>query len=204
MKENNHLRKKNFGLSEEEFQSLIEQLCKGNERLIDLIYVKHVKNCIIHLMQRRGSPYEEAYDCAIDAIIELQEDLVNNKLVYGNLESYFTNRASRIYYKRTQIVRTQAFVDMQGIDMDEADKVDTQLIESELNELVAKAIKKLCPECESILKWHYFEEVPFTKIASSMGIKYNTAVQKATRCRNKLRALIGEDFYQQFKPYFRV
>lgn len=194
---------KNFGFSHSDFIVFLAQLQNGEETLLDQIVPKHVKNCVAFLISSRGCSYEMAYDCAIDALMEIRVDLLRNKLVYGNLESYFTNRAGRIFYKRTQSLGVIPLVSIENVEMENEYRTEAEIIEAEFKELVKQALKKLCPECRKILKWFYYDEVPFKKIATWLNLKHNTVLQKATRCRNKLRDLLGERFYQQFKPYFK-
>jgi len=198
------MKKKNFGLSEQEFNRLLQELQQGKETLIDEIYLKHVKNCVSSLMSK-GSTYDDAFNCAIDALIEIRKELIDDKISYDHLESYFTQRSGFIYgryYKRRKLWRNG---DQDPLD-DEIyigiDDIEAPLMESDIKVMVANAIQKLCIDCQLLFELHYYEGLSFKKIAEEMNKKHDAVLQQAKRCRDKFRIQVGELFYKQAKEYF--
>jgi len=200
---NTDLAKKNFGLTEFKFNQLLQQLQQGQENLIEDVYLKHVKNCVHHLMYRRGSTYDDAFSCATDALIEIRNDLLDNKISYGNLESYFTQRSGLIYgrrYQRNKLLGKSSHDSLEDLN-NSSNTIESDLIELEIKAIVAEAIRKLCKDCQELLQLHYFEDQSFKRIAEKLNKKHAAILQKVKRCRDKLRTYVGEPFYNQFKSF---
>lgn len=193
-------RQKNLGLSRSEFKKLCTLLKQGEETLIEKVYLSHFKQCMNHLIFKENANTEEAYNCSMDALYEIRKDLLQDKIFYGNLAYYFTYRAKRKLYKwRSR--QKQSTLPLNGLDFEEEEKTESDLIQSELAELLSEAINRLCIDCKSIIRSYYYEEESLKEIAEKIGKSHAAIRKQITRCRDKLRKLLGEKFYKQFSSY---
>ena len=94
--------KKNFGLDEGNFISLLKELQEGREILFEKIFRNHFKECKRFLIFKFGASHDDAYDTTMDTMIRFRELLIAQKLYYGNLYFSFTQMASQAYLKHTK------------------------------------------------------------------------------------------------------
>ncbi len=88
------------------------------------------------------------------------------------------------------------------MEFQDEEYIERNVHQSQLRELLNSALKKLCNDCESILKQYYYDDLALNEIAETMNKKHAAIRQKARRCRDKLRGILGESFYQQFSSHF--
>ncbi|MCG8327305.1 MAG: sigma-70 family RNA polymerase sigma factor [Chitinophagales bacterium] len=193
-------RQKNLGLSRSEFKKLCALLKQGEETLIEKVYLSHFEKCMNHLIFKEHANKEEAYNCSMDALYEIRKDLLQDKIFYGNLAYYFTYRAKRKLY-RWRGRQKQSPLPLNGLDFEEEEKTESDLIQNELAELIAEAINRLCADCKSMIRSYYYEEESLKEIAEKIGKSHAAIRKQITRCRDKLRKLLGENFYEQFSSY---
>ena len=193
-------RQKNLGLSRAEFKNLCMQLKQGKETLIETVYLSHFKQCADFLVFNENATQDEAHNCSMDALYEIRKDLLQDKIFYGNLAYYFTYRAKSKLYK-LRIRQKQSTLPLNGLDFEEEEKTESELIQSELTALLSEAINKLCHDCKLIIKSYYYEDKSLKEIAAKMDKSHAAIRKQTTRCRDKLRKLLGERFYEQFSPY---
>lgn len=189
---------KNFGLTKQEFTIAVDQLKSGNEDLIEKVYLAHLEKCVAIVSKKTNCSKQIAYDCTIDALLEIRIDLTKGRIRYGNLQSYFTTRALNKYFKKEQkkkIIVTQLPESIEFYD--ELEDTD-ELVEREFREMVRDAVRKLCDDCSYLLRQFYFEEIKMQDIAKEMNKTHQAVRKQASRCREKLKNHIGEKFYKQF------
>lgn len=191
-------RKKNLGLTKAAFKNIVRQLQAGNDQLFETAFFPHVRVCTSFLMSRQKTSYEEAYDCSIDALLEIRKDLIKEKIHYENLKNYFTRRAqSKLNKKRGRSQNNIDFVDIEETEMEEERTSLDSILKKEERKIIALAIQQLCNGCRTILKKYYYEEWSLTEIATLIG-KSDVATRKqATRCRDKLRERLKTYFENQ-------
>lgn len=189
---------KNFGLTKTAFNNAVDQLNQGNEDLIKKVYLKHFEKCVATVSKQTNCGKRIAYDCTVDALLEIRSDLLKGRIRYGNLQSYFITRSFSKYYKRERKKKIEVVPFPEIIDFYNPHDDKDDLVEKEFKEIVRNAVKNLCDDCAFLLRQFYFEDANMQEIADQMN-KSNEAVRKqASRCREKLKKLIGEKFYQQF------
>ena len=190
-----------MGLSREEFKELCIQLRNGDETLIEKIYLSHFKRCMNYLISNEKASTDFAYTSTMDALLEIRKDLMNNKIFYGNLAYYFTNRAKIKLYKH-RIRQKESSVPIENLVIHDEGQTDSDLHQEELKNLVKEAINKLCTDCKQIIKLFYYEEKSLKKIAEQMNKSHAAIRKQTTRCRDRLRGFLGENFYNRFASYF--
>ena len=194
-------KKKNMGLTRAEYKTMIKALSEGDETIIEKVYLRHFKKCLQFLMYQYKASYEDAYASSIDALLEIRKDLLKGKIFYGNLAYYFTKRAKRKLYKRTLKVGEE-ILPLDDFELEDNQDLEENMINEELKSLLKAALNKLCDDCRGILKKYYYEELSLKEISIQMNKNHDAVRKKATRCRDKLRTYLGEDFYKQFAYYF--
>jgi len=193
---------KNLGLTRKEFKTLLAALKNGEEQLIERVYLSHFKRCVQYLVYRCGADYDDAYNCTMDALLEIRKDLVQNRIFYGNLDYYFTNRAKGKLFKLNAKRKggLQA-VNIEGMDFEEEERIEEDIVGAEIKELVAQALNKLCGDCRQIIRLYYYEDLSLKEIAANLKKTHQAVRKQATRCRDKLRNHLGEKFYQMFSSH---
>lgn len=193
-------RQKNLGLSRSEFKNLCSLLKQGNETLIEKVYLSHFKQCKNYLVFQEAAAPDEAHNCSMDALYEIRKDLLQDKIFYGNLAYYFTYRAKSKLFK-WRVKQKEVTLPINGFDFEEEEKTESELIQTELAAFLSEAISKLGQECKSIIKSFYYEDKSLKEIAKKMDKSYAAIRKQTTRCRDKLRAFLGERFYKQFSDH---
>lgn len=190
---------KNFGLSRKAFKGLLRQLQSGDESLVEHVYLKQCKRCVKYLMQQPDCGYDQAYNCTMDALLEIRKDLIKGRIFYGNLDFYFTKRAQSKWYKMKQKSTTTGnTTELDEFEFVADDQSEANLHEAELRLLIKEAIQKLCSECKQIVRLYYYEEISLKEISELLDKSHDAVRKQATRCREKLRGHLGENFYAQF------
>jgi len=159
-------KKNNFGLSEEDFLELVDRLKKGDDKLFERIYLSHFEYCVKYLVKYQDAPYEAAYTSTMNALIEIRQDLIHDKIQYGNLSYIFTYRAG----KKLSKIRKRGNSKLKVVGIGEMDFVDkenlfNQLQSKEMKEIINKAFNKIGEECKQLLKLYYYDDLSWAKIA---------------------------------------
>lgn len=193
---------KNIGLSRKEFKRLVKQLQKGDEYLIEHFYLNHFKRCISYLIHQCQANYDDAYASTMEALLEIRKDLLKEKIRYGNLDFYFTKRARSKYYKfkiKKNLVSTTD--NIEDLEPETEERIESDLYSKEMRELVAEGLQKLCVDCKKIIRLYYYEEYSLKEIAEILEKTHQAVRKQATRCRDKLRGHLGEQFYIRFSAF---
>lgn len=193
---------KNMGLTRKRFKEYLSKLKGGNEDLIEKVYLAHFKKCVSYLMSTKRCSPEDAHESSLNALLEIRKELMEDRIYYGNLGYYFTKRAQNKLYK-IQMKRKEVVRPIDGIEIEDSKNLEEDMFDVQLQKVVAEAVKKLNPHCQEILKLFYYEELSMKEIAARLNKNHDAIRQEAKRCRDKLRKLLGEDFYKQFSTYFK-
>jgi len=192
-------KKKNFGLTKKEFSKMRDQLNKGNEELIERIFLSQFQKCSAIIISQTGSSKQEAYDYTMDALLEIRKELLAGKVLYGNLGSYFVTKSINQFFRKNKKSRVE-FAEL----MEQHKTIDNAISEKEefnqdLKDIVAAALAKLGEECRTILKLYYYQEWSFQDIAAELGKGYDAIRKQATRCRDKFKTNLKAKSHTHFK-----
>ena len=158
--------------------------------------LKQCKTCMTNLIRAYTCTHEEAYESTIDALYELRKDLIRNKVMYGNLVSYFNRRAALVLFKKKRKSKIDTI--SLDFDMDFSEEVEPEVVDEDVKEIIKNAISKLGTECRQIIKQFYFNEIKLDEIAAELNKNHATVRKQISRCRDKLRNYMGQDFYVKF------
>lgn len=174
------MRNKNFGLSLNEFEEMVERLKHGDTQLFKSIFIHHFSDCCAFLQKKYSGNRDDAYDATMDTLLEFRKRLVEGKVKYGNLRFLFTKMASQYYQRDVMGIKTGS------IDsLDITDHTDEEFDQADLDRLAA-AWKLLDVDCQSILKMNYYGGMKLIDIATQVN-KSPAAVRKQKeRCKSKL------------------
>ena len=194
---NEENKSKNLGLDKGEFKELVILLAKGDESLIEKVYLNQFKKCLTNLIRAYSCTYEEAYESTIDALYEIRKDLLNDKIMYGNLASYFNRRAALVLFnkKRKSKIETvplESQLDYHGIT------VQDEILSDQYDETIKTAILKLGSECQKIIRQFYYENIKLEEVALELNKTHVAVRRQISRCRDKMRNYISKEFYNHY------
>jgi RNA polymerase sigma factor (sigma-70 family) len=176
---------KNWGLSEADFQQLIADLDKGNEKQFQSIFTKQFAKYRNYLRHDMNISYDDASDAVTEAFVKMHRFMNEKRVIYGNLESY-TMRIARNEYlmllrKRKQLPEADA-------DFERLDIADEEYDDSTMEQFES-AFGRLGTDCKDLLKLHYFEKSSHQQIGQTLKISEDASKTRTKVCRQKLREI---------------
>jgi RNA polymerase sigma factor (sigma-70 family) len=174
---------KNWGLTEADFQQLIANLEKGDERQFRSVFTKHFAKYRNYIKSDMNISYDDASDVVTEAFVKMHRFLIEKRVEYGNLASYTLRIAKNEYLmllrKRKQLPETHT-------DFDKLDRVDEEYDDSTMEQF-EKAFGHLGNDCRDLLKLHYYEKKAHREIGQTLNISEDASKTRMKVCRNKLR-----------------
>lgn len=177
-------KKKNFGLSAEQFAELRQKLAAGDdEELFEHIFLLHFKECLNYVIQEDKAPEHLAYDATMDAFLSFRMKVAQGKINYGNLRYLLTRMARQHYYKRA---KKESSI---GLDLIQ-DPVSEPDVDFEGNtlDLLTAGWKKLGEACKKLLHAFYYRNKALKDIALATNRKPDALRKQKQRCLDSLRA----------------
>ena len=174
---------KNFGLSAEEFDELVQKLKGGDESLFKAIFLAHFEDCLKYLKHKFGLQHERAYDVTMDTLLLFRRKILEGKIKYGNIRFLYTRMASQLYLKQVdkQPIKEQVS-EIKDLLEDEIDALDQEELD-----LLNKAWQKLCDDCRGLLKRVYYQKASLKEIAEEQNKTAAALRKQKQRCMEKLR-----------------
>lgn len=184
-------RSKNFGLTPESFDRLLQELKRGDETLFQTIFLAHFQDCIKFISNKYGLQHEKAYDITMDALLLFRRRLLEGKISYGNIRFLFTRMAGQIYLKQAnkEIAKVE-ISEIQGLLNDEDEELDSETLEA-----FNQAWEQLGTDCRGLLKRFYYYKATLKEIAEEQQKTAAALRKQKQRCIEKLRHL----FYQFYE-----
>lgn len=175
---------KNFGLTESEFNQLLEALQAGDDRLFEQVFLAHFQDCMHYLMRTYKASHENAYDVTMDTLLVFRKRLQAGKVGYGNLRFLFTQMAGQHY--RRWIKKENLTEELVAIEI--AELPNFQFEPSDM-QLFDRAWVQLGSSCKELLKRFYYDGVSLNEIAQQSAKNAAAIRKQKQRCVEKLRAL---------------
>jgi len=180
-------KKKNFGLSAEQFNDLRQKLVSGeNEQLFEHVFLAHFKECLEYVVKEDRAPDHLAYDATMDAFLTFRMKIVQGKVDYGNLRYLLTRMARQHYYKRAK-KESSVSLDLihdPGVEPDVS-------FEPAARELLEKGWKVLGDTCKKLLHAFYYRGQALKDIALATKRKPEALRKQKQRCLATLREAVG-------------
>ena len=177
--------KKNFGLSFEEFEHLVEQLRSGNESLFETTFLRHFEMAMNYLKTKLNANRDNAYDVTMNVMIEFRARIIEGKVKYGNLQFIFTKMCSQRYMR------------MMGkkLDVDEYSYIsqhEDKAIDEETYELLDKSMNKMGETCQNIIQDIYYKKLSYKELEEKYDKKASSLRKQKERCITKLKMLLRQ------------
>ena len=166
-------REQNFGLTEEEFTYLLQELKNGNERLFKKVILAQVEGSIQYLIHRYKVSRQWAYDATVEGLLNFRKQLLEGKIVYGNT-----------YFLFHQMVR-QFLTD--SLNEKTAKSEEDREFEDDLDTLDT-AWKELDENCKELLEDFYYKKIPLKELSKVFGKSEAAMRKQKQRCLEKLRS----------------
>lgn len=175
----------NFGLTLTDFEAMTESLQLGDEKLFETLFLSRFEACMGVLKHKYNAPHHEAYDAVMWAMLRMRQLLMENKVVYGNLEAYLMRMAVNKYLKDQERNREYPTEFLPEGMLDGAEEVEPETLE-----ILERAWAAMGDKCREILKAFYYDKIELKKLTQIMGdsSEANTRKRKE-RCLNELRKL---------------
>jgi RNA polymerase sigma factor (sigma-70 family) len=175
------MKDKNFDLSSEEFELLVNHLRGGDLGLFKQIFLRHFSECTWYLQRNYSSSPEDAYDASMDTMLDFRQRLVDGKITYGNLRYLFTRMASQVYLRKYRKVKADMEVDHEILLLEEP----LDMTEDDFK-ILDKAWSQLSKECQDLMRLNYYQGLKLSEIAEKWT-KPATAIRKQKeRCKQHL------------------
>ena len=177
---------KNFGLTEGNFEALLQSLQAGEDTLYEQLFLSHFEDCLRFLQRQYRASYEDAYDATMETMLEFMKRLRAGKVAYGNLRFLFTQMAGQVYLKWIKKERHKG--SLEGIELGEA----PETVDEETLQLLHRAWDGLCNNCQNLLRQFYYDGVALKAIAEGLEKTPAALRKQKQRCVEKLRALFAQ------------
>ena len=159
--------------------------------------MNHFKDCLTFLIKSTNCNYDEAYESCMDALYALRKDLIEDKVMYGNLASFFNRRAKLVFLNKKRKLK-QNIISLESnqewIDSSLYEEFDynTESESVQTEAMVKEAITSLNVKCQLIIKQFYYQNMKIEEIAQGLN-KSNVATRKQiSRCRDTLRSYLSK------------
>lgn len=173
----------NFGLTQTEFDLMTEELRQGGGQLFEKIFLAHFPDCMAYLENHGGASQEDAYDAAMETLIQFRLLLIQGKLKYQNLRFLFTRMAMQWYWRWKKNSPTSDPVE-NFEPMPLAETYDEESMKT-----LDLAWSRLGQACQQLLKDFYYNGVALTDLAKQLDQPDATLRQRKKRCLEQLREL---------------
>lgn len=172
--------RKNFGISQNEFNQMVADLKRGNYELFKNVFLSHFHLCIDFLQKHKQASFDDAYDATMDTLLQFRKLLVEEKLKYGNLAYLFTKMAGQIFVRNKKQCNVE---EIQGLEIPE---YSPPLNLTDMK-LFNKSWDQLDINCQELLKLHFYGNLKLKEIAEEKKVPAATIRKQKERCLAKLK-----------------
>lgn len=179
---------KNFGLTQAEFDQMVEELRSGSYDFYERVFLTHFNSCLDYVKFHCNASHTDAYDATMDAMLSLCKKLKEGKVGYGNLRYLFTRMACQFY---SQSNRRQAiFQVIEGVEKPD-EPTDLQ---QENIKMMWEAWGYLGKPCQSVLRSFYFDKMSLKSISEREQRSEVALRKQKQRCLEALRGFFLQKF----------
>jgi RNA polymerase sigma factor (sigma-70 family) len=161
-------------------EKIIEQIRKGDEKMIAFLYKKHYRMMVKMVMQKGGTE-EEGKDIYQDALVVFWEKVMSDNLV-------LTSKISTFLYSICQNLWRKEFDRKSRLSREEVERGESIDFErQEKIKIINQCINALGETCRKILQLYYFDKLSMQELAEQMGYaNADTAKTKKYKCKLEL------------------
>ncbi|MEL7249500.1 MAG: hypothetical protein AAFO03_13825 [Bacteroidota bacterium] len=185
-----NLEAKNFGLSPDDFQLLLEELWSGRDELYQRVFLSHFKDCLTFLKKQYRASHQDAYDASMDTLLIFCDRLKRGRIKYGNLRFLFTQMAGQVYLKNNR--QNTKYADWPDhLDMSTE---TTENIPDDALKAFEKAWPQLGEPCRGLLKAFFYDKQKLKDIAQRQARSEVALRKQKQRCMGKLQAIFKKQY----------
>lgn len=180
---------KNFGLSVQAFEDLLQGLSAGDESLFEKVFLSQFEPAMAFLKLKYNASQTDAYDTVMWSLLRFRQLLLEGRITYGNMEAYFLRIVVTKYLQdKNQYKETPSDSLPEDIPLDTDDDLDEESVT-----LLAQAWNKLGELCRKLLKGFYYDRKDLKTLTVMLedSSEANTR-QRKVRCIKELRKLFFE------------
>ncbi|WP_298511659.1 hypothetical protein [uncultured Kordia sp.] len=182
----------NFGLSEADFEEMLQKMKEGDDGLFEKIFLAQFEETISYLMYRYKVNQSSAYDATMEALLKFRKRLLEGKIAYFNMRFLFTQIAGQFLIASLKENNKSVEITVNDdVGEEEEEKIDDAILD-----YLDIAWKQLGEQCSKLLENYYYKKIALKEIAKKLG-KSDVALRKQKqRCLEALRSF----FLKQYKP----
>lgn len=169
-------------------QELFEQICRGDEQALDVIYQKYYRMMVRLVVSNSGSE-QEAKDIYQEAVVVFWQKAVSGNLVLtSKISTYLYSICLNLWRKELDRKSRHSNV--------ESDSKEYQKHErNEKTRIIHECIDRLGDTCKKVLTYYYFDGMSMKEIAEKVGFaNTDTAKTKKYKCKKKLDELVKTEY----------
>lgn len=169
-------------------QEIFEQICRGDEQALEVIYQKYYR-MMVRLVVTNSGTEQEAKDVYQEAVVVFWQKAISGNLVLtSKISTYLYSICLNLWRKELERKSRHS--------NEEKDKIEFQQQEKEEKvRIIRESIDKLGDTCKRVLSYYYFEGMSMKQIAEKVGFaNTNTAKTKKYKCKKKLDELIKSEY----------
>ncbi|MBC7451368.1 MAG: sigma-70 family RNA polymerase sigma factor [Cytophagales bacterium] len=163
---------------------ILDELKKGNESILDLLYKKNYRMMVKMIVKNNGSE-EEAKDIYQESLIVLWQKAHDPSFVlYSKISTYLYSICLNLWRKELERKKRHSYDMKEGSEIIEMDR-------DERIKIINKCVQQLGETCRNILTYYYFDRLSMTEIAEKMNFaNSDTAKTKKYKCKKELDQLV--------------
>jgi hypothetical protein len=168
-KRQQQLKEKNFGLTEAEFNDLLQKLKEnGDETLIEKVFTTKYEPCRTFLERKYQVHYDDTHDVVMEVLLKFRMELKEGKWDYNNLASLFKTQTWQKHIQlstQKKLVFTADFDEQQARQLADSAAIADELLEQqsvtamkkELLKAYTEAFESLCKYCQNLIDIYYIQ-----------------------------------------------
>lgn len=177
--------------SEVNEQELFERIQKGDEKALEVIYIKYYRMMTKLVLTNSGTE-EEARDVYQDALVVFwQKARSGNLVLTSKMSTYIYSICQNLWRKeldRKKRLSNESKDSSEVIDMDSPER----------EKIIAKCLDQLGDTCKKVLMYYYFDDMSMQEIADKLGFaNTDTAKTKKYKCKQKLDELVKSQYSEK-------
>jgi RNA polymerase sigma factor (sigma-70 family) len=180
-------------------QHIIEELKKGNQKLLTEIYIKYKNQFIAYGLKRYPVDAELLKEIYQDLILAFYRNILEGKLIYlsSSVKSYLFEIGKHMIFKQ---LRSKNFDIQYSDNVREKyayieDSVNEEDEKSEVSLFIKSELEKLGEKCFKILLMFYFEKKKMDDIAAALNFSnVDSAKTQKYKCFERLKASVKSNF----------
>ncbi len=172
----------NFGLTLPQFKEMVAELRQGDDAIFKRIFLLHFSDCTHFLESKLNADPVDAYDAAIDTLLEFCKRLKKGKIQYGNLRYLFTQMARQALYR----IRKK-HTPLSNLDEAQDVQISDERPDDDTLEVLSVAWEQLGELCQRLLRGFYYDNTPLGDLAKVIDKSEVATRKQKQRCMQKLQ-----------------